>query len=323
MLDALLAPLPDAAYFEQREIVQEKREKLRAEDIPFAAYLRGAAVWDMMVHPSYPVYATTKTNNEDNQGLAIGFGNAVVSSVETGELLTFPMREDSGKIPMADRQKPPRSPSNLPVAKSYSVHDLWRSFKAEELCGGHGMYQAFLRVGNFQSEPYRFKAIPGQIPPLDPPFESLLKSKGVPGKGEFGIQGVTFEAASGLVPPKEPGLTLVHGKPFIDQGIRHFPIHAAFRFKGEWPKDFERMPLHILVTQRNQRQVDVNTLWIPRVLCQFKDGAYSGFVNFDLADLFISPGDGLSKPPKEAWINLVHRGWQGPIEKVELSVPIK
>jgi hypothetical protein len=39
---------------------------------------------------------------------------------------------------------------------------------------------------------------------------------------------------------------------------------------------------------------------------------------FDLANLFIA-GGGVSKPPKEVWISAVHRGWQGPIVKVDLA----
>ncbi len=126
MLDALLAALPDAAYFEQRNFGDDMRGKLRAEDAPFAGYLRGAAVWDLVAHPAYPVYSISKTNSEDNQGLHMGYGNTVISSVETGELLVFSMRDDSGKMPMAERPKPARPPSNIPRAKTYSVDDLWK-----------------------------------------------------------------------------------------------------------------------------------------------------------------------------------------------------
>ena len=106
MLDALLASLPDSAYFERREIGTDLREKLRAEDIPFAGYLRGAAVWDLVAHPDYPIYSISKTNSEDNVGLHNGYGNIVLSSVETGELLVVPMQDDSGKMPAAGNAKP-------------------------------------------------------------------------------------------------------------------------------------------------------------------------------------------------------------------------
>lgn len=317
MLDALLAALPDAAYFEQRNFGDDLREKLRAEDVPFAGYLRGAAVWDLVAHPAYPVYSISKTNTEDNQGLHMRYGNAVLSSVETGELLVIPMRDDSGKMPLARIPAPTRKPNNLPLAKSYSVDDVWRLLKTDDLCGGYGVYQAFLRAGNFQSQPYRFKAVPDSRKQDPKPFESVLKAKGAPGKNEFGITGASFAAAPGAVPPKEPGLILVFGKPYSENGVRHFPASGSFRFAGEWPKDSERLPLHILVAERNDAALAVNTLWLPRAKCRFQDGTYSGHFNLDLASLFIA-GDGVSKPPKEAWINAVHRGWQGPISKLDL-----
>ncbi|MDB5103471.1 MAG: hypothetical protein JWP91_1160 [Fibrobacteres bacterium] len=317
MFDAILAALPDSSFFEQKDFGANLRDKLLVEDVPFAAYFRGAAVWDYASHPVYPVYSISKTNTVDNEGPYNGWGTAVFSSVETGELLTFPMKDESGKMPMAHRPKPVRPPSNIPTVKAYSVNDVWRTFKPEDFCGGHGRYQAFLRAGNFQSNPHPLTILAGPKTPAVRPFETVLKSKGVPGKAEFGVLGVTFSASPGSVPPKEPGLTLVHGKARSERGIRHFPVHAAFRFAGEWPKESERMPIHILVTERNVRDVDVNTIWIPRSQCRFQDGAYTGHFNFDLADLFIAPGDGISKPPKEAWISAVHRGWQGPIERVD------
>ena len=318
MLDALLAALPDSAFFAQR-IGDDLREKLRAEDIPFAGYLRGAAVWDLVIHPAYPVYSIAKTNTEDNEGLHNGFGTGVFSSVETGELLTFPMIEESGKMPLAARAKPARAPSDLPYAKTYSVDDAWRSLPRDFLCGGYGTYEAFLRAGNFQSRPYRFKAVPDPHKPHPRPYETVLKSKGIPGKAGSEIIGAGFSASADASFPAEPGMTLVQGKVHAEHGVRHFPVHGAFRFMGMWPKEFERMPIHFLVTERNVRDVDVNTLWIPREKIHFQDGAYTGSFDFDLGDLFIAPADGKSKPPKEAWISAVHRGWQGPIMKVDLT----
>lgn len=318
MLDALLAALPDAAYFEQRNFGDDMREKLRAEDIPFAGYLRGAAVWDLVAHPAYPVYSISKTNTEDNQGLHTSYGNAVLSSLETGELLVLPMKDDSGKMPMAERPKPARAPSNLPRAKTYSVDDLWKTIKVDDLCGGYGAYQAFLRAGNFQSQPYRFNAVPDSKKPHTRPYEAVLKTKATPGKNVFGIPGADFHAAPGAVPPKEPGVTLVHGKPYSENGVRHFPVSGSFRFAAQWPKDAERLPLHFLIAERNDADLAVHTLWLYRDKSHIQDGAYTGQFNFDLANLFIA-GDGISKPPKEAWINVVHRGWQGPIVKVDFA----
>ena len=317
MLDALLAALPDSSYFQQKNFGEGMREKLFAEDVPFAAYLRGAAVWDQVTHASYPVYSICKTNTEDNAGHNIDFGNAVLSSVETGELLVFRMREHPGKIPMAAAPEAPRTPGNRTIAKSYSVDDQWREFKGDDLRGGYGSYQAFLRAGNFQSSPFMFKVIPDPGSPAERLFDAELRAGEPSGKRDSGIQGATFSIGPGALTPKDPGLTLVHGKPYIEHGIRHFPVSGSFRFAFEWPKDFARMPLHILVSERNVGGLGVNTLWIPRSKCRFKDGAYSGQFNFDLASLFVY-ADGISRPPKEAWISAVHRGWQGPIVKVVL-----
>jgi hypothetical protein len=265
------------------------------------------------------MYAVSKTNNEDNDGLTLGFGNAVVSSVETGELLIFPMRDDSGKMP-ALRDKPVRPPSNLPRAKTYSTDDIWLTLHVEGLCGGFGEYQAFMRGGNYQSAPYRFKADPGAKAPHVRPFEAVLKAKGHPGKSEFGILGAEFASGPNVTPPEKPGLNLVFGKPLTEHGVRHLPVHGAFRFEGEWPKDAGRLPLHFLVTEKGYKELGVSTLWLPREKCRFHDGVYTGSFNFDLGNLFIA-GDGVSKPPPKAWLGVVHRGWQGPITRVEFPAP--
>jgi hypothetical protein len=95
-------------------------------------------------------------------------------------------------------------------------------------------------------------------------------------------------------------------------------VTGSFRFAGEWPKDAERLPLHFLITERNDADLAVHTLWLPRGKCLIQDDAYSGHFNIDLANLFIA-GDGISKPPKEAWIGVVHRGWQGPIVRADFT----
>jgi hypothetical protein len=116
-----------------------------------------------------------------------------------------------------------------------------------------------------------------------------------------------------------PGVVLKAGKPTGSGAKSSLPIHGAFRFIGTWPKDYQRMPLHFLIRVEDVGDVSVQTLWLPRSKCEFKEGAYTGHFNFDLADLFITPWDGKRKPPKRAWISTVHRGWQGPIVKYEFQ----
>lgn len=315
MLDALLAAIPDSSFFRQMDFGVGMREKLFAEDVPFAAYLRGAAVWDQVTQASYPVYSICKTNSEDNDGHTIDFGNAVLSSVETGELLVFRMREYPGKIPLANPPEAAPAPAKSKTVRTYSVDEQWREIKVDDLLGGAGSYQAFLRAGNFQSTPYRFKVIPDPKNPRESRFEAGLRSGDALRKHDSGIKGATFPTLPGAATPEEPGLILEQGKPYTEHGIRHFPVTGSFRFAFEWPKDFACIPLHILDSERNAGGLGVHTLWIPRAKCRFKDGSYSGRFIFDLANLFIY-ADGISRPPKEAWISAVHRGWQGPISKV-------
>jgi hypothetical protein len=319
MLDALLAALPNSAYFERKDFGEDLREKLSAADVPFACYLRGATAWDLAKQPIYPFYSACKTNTEDNTVfIPYREGSVVLSSVETGELVVFLMREDEGKAPPPRAAKGPGATSTLPRAKTYSVTDIWRSISAENLCGGYGDYQAYLLAGDFQSQPYAFKAIPTDNPPVPPPFEGRLKAKTLPESAEPGIQGAKFDPVYGLEPPKEPGVILKHGKATTKGGVPVFPVSGAFRFKGEWNKEYERMPLHFLFSQAGERELDVNTLFLPLSMCRFKDGYYTAEFSFDLAGFFVSSGDGAVKAPKQAWISKVHRGWRGPIGKVEL-----
>lgn len=314
MLDALLAAFPDSAYFEQRDIGADLRTKLRAGDIAFAAYLRGAGEWDMARHEAYPVYSITKTNTEDNAEIRVGYGSMVLSSIGTGELLVYPMMDYSGKTPMEDPDKPARPPSSIPRAKTYSVDDLWRTLAVKDLQGGQGEYQAFLHAGDFQSAPFRFKAVPGPGYPAKSPFEEMLRRKALPGAEPVGIPGAAFQAPQDVPSPSATGLTLVPGKPIHSKGAVSYPALATFRFPGTWDPGLERLPIHFLVSVRDVREPLVATLWLPKSKCRIQDGFYSGSFRFDLANLFMAP-DGKAKPPEKAWISAVHRGWQGPIAK--------
>lgn len=315
MLDALLAALPDSAFFKQMEFTENFRQKLRSSDIPFAGYLRGASTWDLSREPGFPIYAIAKTNTEDNIEPKVGYGSMVLSSTETGELLIYPMKDESGKMPLANPRKPSRSPSDLPRAKTYSVDDLWRTLGVKDMRGGYGEYLAFLHMGGFQSQPYRFFVETGRDNPPIRPYETFLIDKEFPGKGESGIKEVTF-----TIPPVGDsaiafGLSLVLGKAHLDNGISSHPVTGSFKFSGPWPDRYERLPLHILVSVSEVKDISLNTLWLPRSKCQFKDGTYSGRFQFDLSALFLTPWDGKPKLPKRAWISAVHRGWRGPVEK--------
>jgi hypothetical protein len=169
--------------------------------------------------------------------------------------------------------------------------------------------------------PYRFKAIPSPSQPASRPFEKLLKTGGKPGKDAAGVQGARFSDFQGMETPKEIGVFLTPEKFAVNRGIPSLPTHGVFRFKGAWSKDVERIPIHFLVSIPDVRELDVNTVWIPRAQCKFQDGFYMGRFTFDLANLFIAPADGKAKPPKEAWISVVHRGWVGAIGKFSFSIP--
>ncbi len=318
MLDALLAALPDSAYFERRDFGAEMREKLRISDVPFAAYLRGAAAWDPGTHPVYPVYSICKTNTVDNAELHPGYGNLVVTSAETGEIAVFPMQDDSGKMPATEEEEPAPAAAKLPRAKTYSVDDIWRALTPKDFHGGHGQYQAFLDMGDFQSQPYRFNLKPSAAPPPARPFESVLKSKGPAGKDEYGIRNAVFGEASGADLPVESGLLLTPRPAEGHHAGRRFPIDGVFRFQGKWPKEYERLPLHFLIAVKGSKDLLLKTLWLPRSKCAIHAGAdasYTGRFKLDLADLFIIPGNGHVAPPGQAWISLVHREWRGAIVK--------
>jgi hypothetical protein len=316
MFDALLAAIPDGAYFNQTDFGTKLKDQLLVSDIPFGCYLKGAALWDLERHPVYPIYSMCKTNTEDNVKFApYKTGSAVLSSERSGELLVFFMKSDAGKTPSI-KPRPPSAPSSIPDAKSYSTRDIWRKLSVEDLCGGHGKYSTYLHAGSFQSQPYQFEAVNTKIQNKETPFETILKSKEPFEKNPFGIANATVMPSSELPLPNEIGVKWAAEKSSgKNNGRPHFPIHGSFRFEGDWPKEYERLPIHFLVALEGVNELDVNTLWIPRSKCSFRNGGYSGTFKFDLADLFIAPGDGKSKPPKEAWISVVHRKWLGPIVK--------
>lgn len=319
MFDIIVPPIPDQAFYEQREIGEEVRQKLSAADEPFGCILRGPSRWDPARQPSYPLYCACKTNTEDNPDFVpYRHGTVVVTSVETGEILVRLMREEDGKTPLARPRAPRPERPGLPRAKTYSVNDLWRALVPEDFRGGSGSYQAFLHAGDFQSAPFHFQVAPREGHPVARPFEAVLKAKPLPGPSPFGIPGASFDPVPGMDIPQSPGVSLVAGQAVRKDGRLSVPVHGAFRFRGAWGADWERIPLHVLAAVRDERDLDVTTLWIPRDKCQFQDGEYSGYFRFDLAHLFLAP-DGAVKAPPEAWISLVHRDWRGPIGKFGLA----
>lgn len=315
MLDALLAALPDSAYFKQIDFHQEFRGKLLASDFPFAGCLRGAGIWELSREPGYPVYSIAKTNTENNSEPKVGYGSMVLSSTETGELLIYPMKDESGKMPLANPLKPSRSPSNKPRPKTISVSKIWRTLEVKDMRDGYGEYLAFLHMGGFQSQPYRFQVEPGQENPAARTFESVLIEKGQSLKGGSRIQEVEFIDYPENIPALGLGLTMSRDETRAENGKISIPITASFRFSGSWPEKYERLPLHTLVSVAEVKGINFHTLWLPRSKCRFKDGSYSGRIRFDLADFWVTPWDGRPKLPKQAWISAVHRDWNGPIEK--------
>ncbi len=324
MLDALLAALPDSAYFDHRHSVEALSETLRTSEEPFACYLRGPSVWNTVTHPAYPFYSLCKSNTVDNPIFApYQYGSIVISSIETGELLIYLAEDFGGKTPEEPSPVPAKPKSTLPRAKTYSVDDHWRMLDLKDLHGGFGNYHAFMHVGNFQSQAYAFQVVPDPAHPKLLPYAGQLKEPAQHDTYDFGIAGASVSQWPSVQATDKAGVTLVQGKATTLHGKHHYPIHGTFRFSGEWPTEYVRLPLHFLISGKDSRELLVKTLWLPRSKCQIQtgpDGYYSGQFDFGLENLFITPGDGKSKTPKEAWISTVHRGWQGSIVKYEFDV---
>gem|GEM_PF-4841215 len=286
MLDALLSALSDSAFFEKRDFGTDFRDQLLVSDVPFACYARGAALWESGKYPAYPIYAICKTNTEDNpRFVPFNTGSLVISSAETGELLVHLLKTDPGKSPSL-KLRPPSDQSSVPDAKSYSTRDFWRDFSVGEMRGGYGKYLAYMHAGDCRSAPFAFEMLPEKSHPPEPPFTKLLRTNGTPGNLEFGIRDAGFSQIPGLTPPNDIGATWSIGKsPVARNGSGSYPVKGTFRFAGNWSEDFVRMPLHFLVAVEGVRELDVNTLWIPRSKCLFQDGHYTGSFSFDLADL--------------------------------------
>jgi hypothetical protein len=297
MVDGLLAALPDSAFYGRGDFGADLIEKLRESDVPFVCHLRGAASWDPSRQPIYPLYSVSKTNTEDNPVfIPYRYGSAVISSEDTGEAIVFPLREDEGKTPLANR--PARVPSrpDLPRAKTYSTTGHWREVPADALRGGYGAYRIFMHAGDFQSEPYTVQVAPPADPEWKRPFEALLETAGAPapdGSGaiDLGVAGAVFGAPKAEAFPKEDGVELVPMGWDPAQGVAasamaaqgagnatpgafapRFPVQGNFRFTGEWPEKALRLPLHFLIGGDDVRELRVVTLGIPRAACLFQDG---------------------------------------------------
>lgn len=320
MLDALLAAIPDQAYFEQRDFGFSMRDTLLAADEPFGCHLRGAKVWETAKQAAYPFYSLCKDNSEHNISFGLyGTNTLVLSSAETGELIMLPMGDFSGKIPLPDDHKANPSPRSAPLVKTFSVDETWRAISARDLSGGRGGYQAFLHAGNFQSVSFGFRVLPSGEESQESPFESRLRSHADSEPRARSVPHVRFDPIPGLKPPSDPGLVFRAGKPSMRKGSARLLIEGAFRFRGTWKKDWVRLPLYIMTAVAGDPAPGAYAIWLPRGKMTYTDardsagGTYSGSFAFNLTDLFIAfPGQ---KPrlPDSAWISFVHRDWQGPI----------
>lgn len=319
MIDALLAALPDQAYFEQSEFGAQMRDSLRTSKEPYGCSLRGAKLWNLAEHPEYPFYAICKDNSEDNIPFGLyGENTLVLSSAETGELLMLPMRDYSGKIPLLKDPEASPPPRPTHTAKSYSVDDDWRTISAKDLAGGTGGYLAFVHAGNFQSSAFGFQVVaPSGSPPS--PFETRLKAHPDSNTKNKSVPGVHFEPIAGLVPPAGGGVVFRAGMPTLHDGSITMRVEGAFRFKGIWKAEWARLPLHVLVATAGDQEPRASLIWLSREKLVFKDGMYSGCFAFDLAGFFLSLTGQKIKPPPSAWMSFVHRDWQGPISRIDFE----
>ena len=141
MFDALLAAIPDGAYFNQTDFGTKLKDQLLVSDIPFGCYLKGAALWDLERNPVYPIYSMCKTNTENNVKFApyktgsavLDFRQIVLSSLETGEALVFLVEDYSGKTPAVKHEVSVHPDETIPRAKTYSVEDHWNTLSLQSL----------------------------------------------------------------------------------------------------------------------------------------------------------------------------------------------
>ena len=98
-------------------------------------------------------------------------------------------------------------------------------------------------------------------------------------------------------------------------------MEVSFRFNGKWKADWVNLPLHVLAAEAGSGEPDANVIWLPREKMVFKDGLYSGYFSFDLAEFFtLLPGQKPKIPPS-AWVSFVHRDWHGPISRIDFGAP--
>ena len=323
MLDALLSSIPDTAFFAQHDFAETIREQYLDSDTPFGCMARGPSLWDPRRHPDYPVYALCKINNEDNKDF-LPFRDAVlvVSSVETGECQLFAMQEDEGKMPLFGNKGHARPKSDLPVVQSFSVREKWRTLSANRFPGAHGVYTAYIHVGNFQSRPFTFEVLSYSSGSEKTAFEKRLElAETDPEMNAVLTPRIIFESASDTTPPSPPGVTfkIVHGSGNGHQGIEE--LRATFRLNGKWKPGWQRVPFHLLISVPGGNRPLLHTVFFPLKHARIDEHGYSGSFHFNLADLFaMAPGE-KPKLPASAWVGFLHRDWQGPLKRVDFAVP--
>jgi hypothetical protein len=323
MFEALLAAIPDRDFYEKGEFSAQIREAYLHSEIPYGCLVGGAKLWDLALHTEYPVYSLCKTNNEDNKDFApFRDANLVLSSTETGELITFIMREDSGKMPLYNPKPAPQPKFDLPVAKSYSVAELWKPVPSARLPECEDRYQAFIHVGNFQSEPYLFHVVTGGKTREQCAFERELTMDAEPAHTTTSTSKVTFTDGRGSkVLPEEHGLVFKVEKHVLADGYPGYKLQASFHFIGNWKNDWKRVPIHALISVAGSQQPQIQTIWLPRNNIRITEKGYAGRFEFELTEAFIAfPGQKPRIPPS-AWISFVHRDWQGPIIRVDFGAP--
>lgn len=323
MFEAMLAALPDRDFYEKREFSAQIREAYLDSEIPYGCLVAGAKVWDPSLHPEYPVFSLCKKNNEDNK-VFVPFrdANLILSSTSTGELLSFMMREDAGKMPLYDR-KPAAPPKfDAPLVKSYSVNELWRPIPANRIPIGEDHYQAFIHVGDFQSDDYTFHVLANGKNQQPKPFERLLTMVAEPPESPSPLAKVAFgDVRDAKAPIPEQGLVFKVQKHVLPDGAPGYKLRAEFRFGGKWGKDWKRVPIHALIAVPGSQQPLLRTLWLPRKSARFLENGYAGSFEFELTECFVAFPGQKPKIPPSAWVSFVHRDWHGSITRIDFGAP--
>jgi hypothetical protein len=307
MLDTLFKKLnlPDSAFFKKKDFTDKVIQALIESEQNYGIYISGPKTLDLTKHSVLPVYGAWKENNFDD----INFepliqGIIITSSNETGEVFFAPFVSESKKNESAIAQ--PLPPKTDSAQRVFQYEEVWRDLeKGIHFPAYNGHFTTFVLCGNYISNLYEFSIKNAQQDAYDSIYAEKIKKekKQLSDKQRY----LVSKSDKSPEPPDTPSIRLnVKIVDKLEPG-RSYIISGSFCFNIADYKQYNQIPIHVILSGDTNKKTDIFEILVPLNLCEIEDEIIRGYFGFDIMERFYIPEKKTFSIPDKFCISVVHK----------------